>query len=238
MKGGTLVVSRAVNNHAFYRKRFEALGFPNVTVTATEKDGLYSLIRTAKPDLLVMGARFYEGCTPFLMGELHRKFKKLEMAAVCIGPYPPELAMYFILNGVKSYVTSFDGLDVWYKGLAAVSKGNRFVSPEVEQCISKRRDFPMPAGKITQKLLEVVRLICNGFLDNEIADTLSISRNTVLNYKTEIFRSLNVRRPIELIHVALKLEYISINELIFYHKDYILSPLPDEKIKNRWRGNE
>jgi glycine/serine hydroxymethyltransferase len=67
MAGGTLVISRAVNNHAHYKKRFEALGFHDVTLTALEKDALNSLIRELKPSLIMMGARFYQCCTPFLM---------------------------------------------------------------------------------------------------------------------------------------------------------------------------
>jgi len=55
MRKGTLVVSRAVNNHPYYKKRFEALGFPDVTVTALEKDALSSLIRKLKPKNIVMG---------------------------------------------------------------------------------------------------------------------------------------------------------------------------------------
>ena len=59
MKGGTLLISRAVKNHAHYKKRLEALGFRNVTVTALEKDALYSLIREIKPELILMSVRFY-----------------------------------------------------------------------------------------------------------------------------------------------------------------------------------
>ena len=236
MKGGTLMVSREVKNHDYYKAELEKMGFTNVTVTALEKDALESLIREMKPTLLMMGARFYQSCTPFLMGELKRTFPKIKMAALVVGEYPAELAMYFILNGISSYVTSFVGIDLWYKGLDELSKGREFVSPDVLERIDLRRDYPMPAGKLTQRHKEVIRLICNGWKDSEIADTLRISRCTVARHKSDILTTLNARSVLELVHIALKLGIIALEELCFHHRDFILNPLPEEKILKRGKS--
>ena len=233
MIGSTLMISRAVNNHAFYKKRLETLGFPNVTLTALEKDGLNSLIYDLKPDLLMMGARFYQCCTPYMMKELKKNFPKIKMAALSIGDYPADLAMYFILNGVNSYVTSFDGIDEWYKGLEEVRRGWEYVSPEVLKRIKMRTYEPVSAGSITDRHKEIILLICNGFKDTEIAETLYITRRTVTTHKTEIFTSLNVRSSNELIRTALYLEIVKQDGIYFYPNDFILNPLPDEKIMKR-----
>jgi DNA-binding NarL/FixJ family response regulator len=169
------------------------------------------------------------------MGELHQKFPKINMAAVSIGEYPADLAMYFIRNGVKSYLTTYDGFEIVNDCLKEICKGRKYVSPEVLKRIRMRAVEPMPAGKITEKLYEVIRLVCNGWKDLEIADVLHISRSTVDNHKTEIFRSLNVRSALELVHVALKLGLVSLDELCFHHKDLTLNPIPENKIKGRRR---
>jgi DNA-binding NarL/FixJ family response regulator len=234
MNGKTLMISRCVNNQAHYKKRLEELGFSNVTVTALEKDALNSLIYDLKPDLLIMGARFYHCCTPYLMGELKRDFPRIKMASLVIGEFPPELAMYFILNGVSSYATSFDGIDIWRKGLNEIASGRDFISLEVEKRIAMRRYYPAPA-KITARHKEIIRLFCNGWQDLEIATLLHISRNTVVNHKTDILTSLNCRSVIELIHVALLTGLVQIEELCFRHSDIVLNPLPDENIKGRRR---
>jgi len=233
MKGGTLVVSRCVKNHDFYKERLETLGFSNVMLTALEKDALNSQIYSLKPDLLILGSRFYHGCTPFLMGVLRRKFPKIRMASFVIGEYPPEIAMYFILNGVNSYVTSFDGRKEWYKGLNEVSNGREYISPEVIRCIDKRRDYPIPAKKITARHKEIIRLLCNGWKEFEIAETLQITRSTISRHKTDLFTSLNCRDTLELIHIALKTDMVTLDELCFRHRDIVLNPIPEEKIKGR-----
>ena len=226
------MISRAVKNHSHYKKRLETLGFPDVTLTALEKDALNSLIRNMKPNLVMMGARFYQYCTPFLMKELKLTFPKIKMAALCVGEYPADLAMYFILNGINSYVTTFDGIDQWYEGLDEIKKGREYVSPEVTERINWRKEYPMPAGKITDRHYEVIRLICCGYKDMDIAEVLHISRSTVDNHKTEIFTTLNVRNSNELIRAALYLGFVSIEEIHFFPKDFMLNPKPDNQIKN------
>ena len=227
------MVSRAVNNHPHYKKKLEELGFQNVTLTALEKDGLSSLIRDLKPDLLMMGARFYECSTPYMMGELKRTFPKLNMAALSLEAYPPDLAMYFIINGVRSYDTAFDGFDLFFEGLKAIGKGKKYISQSVQDRINARRYYPMPAGKLTLRHIELIRLMCCGLKDSEIAETLYIARRTVTTHKTEIFTSLNVRSPNELIRVALKLKIVTEDELFFFPKDFVVNPLPENKILKR-----
>jgi len=233
MSGNTLVISRELNNHSYYQKCLEALGFENITMTALEKDALYSLIRNLKPNLLIMDARFYQCCTPFLMGELHQSFPKIKMAALCIGEYPADIAMYFILNGVNSYATTFDGIELFLKSLEEISKGREYISPAVIERIDLRKEYPRPAGKISGRHKEVIRLICNGFKDLDIADTLHISRSTVDNHKTEIFTSLNVRNSNELIRVAITLEMVKLDELYFYPKDLTINPKPDKTLRRK-----
>jgi DNA-binding NarL/FixJ family response regulator len=233
MAGGTLIVSREINNQTFYKKRFEEIGFPNVTVTAKDKDALYFQIRDLKPDQLIMGARFYHCCTPFVMGELHQTFPKIKMLAVCLGEYPDAIAMYFILNGINSYITSFDGFDQFYQGLGEVAKGREWVSPGVVKQIDLRREYPDPAGIITERLLQVARLICCGFKERQIAELLSISRCTVARHRVEIYTTLNVNSSIELLRAALTLEMVRLEELYFYPRDLSVNPQPDKTFKRK-----
>ena len=225
----TLMVSRCVKNFAYFKKRMGVLGFGDVSVTAKEKDALNSEISEKKPDLLMIGARFYQGTTPYHVTELKRKFPGLNIVAVAIGEFPDELAMYFVLNGAKSYLTTFDGLDQFYEGLDEVAKGGEFISPGVQERIDLRVEYPMPAAIITERQKQIIRLMCNGYKQEEIAEALHIARNTVNVQKTKIYTSLNVRNPYELIRNALTLEFVKLDELFFYPKDFVVNPQPDKK---------
>ena len=233
MAGGTLLISRATKNHSHFKTKLEALGFYDVTVTALDKDALKSLIRELKPKLILVSASFYYCCTPFLMGELHKKFPKIKMAAVSLSDYPADLAMYFILNGVNSYVNYFEGVEQFYKGLDEIANGREYISPDVIKRIKLRRDYPEPAGQISERHKQVIKLICCGFKDHEIANILAVSRNTIVNHKANIFTSLNVRSNAELFRTAQILNIVRLNELDFYPKEFMLKPLPKKQILKR-----
>jgi DNA-binding NarL/FixJ family response regulator len=227
MTGGTLVMSKAVNLHSHFKKRFEELGFSGITITSLEKDALRMLINEIKPKLIIVGARYYQCSTPYMMGELKKVFPKINMAAVSICEYPAELAMYFIINGIKSYVTAWEGLDQFYKGLGDIAKGKEYISPDVQKRLDMRKDYPKPASTITNRQKEVLRLTCNGLREVEIADMMHISRRTVDTHKKELFTSLNVRSSFDLIRVALSTKIIPEEEIYFYPKHFILKPVPD-----------
>lgn len=227
--GGTLVVSRAVNNHSFYKKQLETLGFPNVRVTSLDRDGLSALIYDMKPDLLIMGARFYQCSTPYMMRGMRRDFPKLNMAALSIGEYPADLAMYFILNGVRSYANAFDDIDEFYKGLDDIRDGKEFVPETVQEQIDARTEYPAGARLLTRITTEVLRCICNGFSKEEIADNLAISPRTVENHRNELYRSLNVRNMAGLLAAALDIGIITRDELVFRHRNFMCTPLAEKE---------
>ena len=137
------------------------------------------------------------------------------------------------MNGINSYITSFDGFDKFYDSLCEICKGRKCVSPAVLERINLRREYPMPAGKITDKHIQVIRLICNGFKDLDIADTLHISRSTVDNHKTDIFVTLNVRNSNELIRAALTLGIMQLDEICFFPKNFTVNPKPQKNTMKR-----
>jgi DNA-binding NarL/FixJ family response regulator len=229
MTGGILVVSRAVNNHKYYKKWIEGKGIKNVRVTDADRDGLAFIIDEMKPDLMIMGARFYQCSTPYMMELIKKDFPELNMAAVCFDEYPADLGMYFILNGVKSYFNMFEGIEQFNNGLAKILEGKIFVSEVVKKRIEMRKGEPLPARKLPQKHIEVLRCICNGFNKEEIADNLYLSPRTVENYREEIYRCLNVNDIAELFRAALRLHFVTEEELIFCPRKFTLKPLPSKE---------
>jgi DNA-binding NarL/FixJ family response regulator len=236
MAGGTLVVSRAEKLHTHFKKRFEELRFNDVTVTGVEKDGLNMLINDMKPRLVIIGAGFYQSATPYMVFDLLRRFKGINIAIVSIGPYPADLAMSFIANGVKSYITAYDGIDQFYRGLDMVKEGKSFVSDSVRERIEIRNDLPRPATEITDRELEVLRLVRNGFTGPEIAGVLAISLRTVNFHKREMYKNFSVRNENELIRVADCLKLVKEDELNFYGRHYVLSPRPAKRKEKRREG--
>jgi DNA-binding NarL/FixJ family response regulator len=233
MKGGTLLVSRAVNLHSQFKQQLEALGFTNVSVTAAEKDGLNIIINELKPRLVIFESGFYYSATPYMMAMLKRKYPYLNFAAVSVYNYPADIAMLFIINGIQSYVNYYDGIDEFFHGLDDVREGKSYVSASVQERMNIRRELPHPAVELSERQIEVLRLLCNGFTSDEIADVLHVCKRTVEFHKAELFNNLGTRNENELIRVALILGFIKLEELNFYGGTFSIKPKPTKEIIKR-----
>jgi DNA-binding NarL/FixJ family response regulator len=227
MTGGTLVLSRDVNLYSYYKTHLEALGFKNVSVTALDKDALNKLINELKPRLVLVSCDFYHCSTHFMMNRLLKLYPDLNIVAVSAAPYPAGLAAKFIANGVKSCVCWGDGPEQFRNGLERVRDGKTFISRSVQERIEAMIEYPEPAGDLTERHTEVIRMVCNGFTTEEIADTLDVSISTINNHKSKVYYNLSVRNENELIRVAQDLGIIEQDELNFYGGGY--GPGPDEK---------
>jgi DNA-binding NarL/FixJ family response regulator len=215
--------------YPLFKKRLAELGFTNFEITGEERDSLNSVINDLKPRLVLVDSDFYECSTPYMMGQLLKTFPKLNIAVVStLCKIPTDLAMWFIINGVKSYINFFEAPDEFYRGLSKVRDGQEYVSSTVMERIEIRREMPEPAGKITSRNLEIIRLLCNGFTGSEICKALAISEQTLYSHKRKIYTFLNVRNENELIRVALFHGWIKADELHFYGGEYKLNPLPEK----------
>jgi DNA-binding NarL/FixJ family response regulator len=233
MPGGTLIMSREKRLYPYFRQRLSELGFTNFELTGEERDSLNWLINDLKPRLVLVGSVFYECSTPFMMRQLLKTFPKLNIAAVSLFcKIPDDLGAWFIYNGVKSYINFLEGPDEFYAGLEKVREGEKYVSPGVTERIHMRRELAAPAGNISPRQIEIIRLLCNGFTGAEICDVLAIAEDTLSVQKRNIYTCLNIRNEKELIRVALFHKWITVEELVFFGRRYVLNPRPEKSMSD------
>ena len=62
-------------------------------------------------------------------------------------------------------------------------------------------EAPEPSSEVrkvpTQRQMEVLRLLAQGLTDDEVARALGLSRQSVKNHKTELFRRMKVHSKVE-----------------------------------------
>jgi len=109
MKGETLLLSRAEKLFSYYENLLKTIGYQNIMCSAQQKDSLNFVIRDIEPVQIIIDAGFYQCATPFMLKELLKIFPNLNISVVSWDEYPADLAMYFILNGAKSYAYWWDG---------------------------------------------------------------------------------------------------------------------------------
>jgi DNA-binding CsgD family transcriptional regulator len=77
--------------------------------------------------------------------------------------------------------------------------------------------------------MEVLRLVRNGFTGIEAAMELAVCLRTINFHKKEMYTKFSVRNEGELVRVADYLKLIKEDELIFYGRNYVLSPKPGKR---------
>ena len=219
MTGGTLIVTRAVNLHSHYKEQLEGFGFENFIITDTDRNGLDMIIYETAPCHLMIEACFYRRSTPYMMIELLNIFPDLNITAFNLYDYPDDNAKWFILNGVKSYVNKFEGMEEFKKGLKCVRDGKLYISPNIINCIGKMKILPEKADKVTRRENEVLQLVCEGDNAYEIADTLNISFNTVKVHKQNLYRIFNVRNSNQLLWAAVEAGKVDFEETLYFMKN-------------------
>jgi DNA-binding NarL/FixJ family response regulator len=102
-----------------------------------------------------------------------------------------------VAGGVKGIFYSQDPLDRFRKGIGAIFKGELWVSREVlTKYVIENRGKDRASGQddtvLTQREIEILAMISAGAKNEDIADKLCISPNTVKTHIYNIFKKINV----------------------------------------------
>jgi DNA-binding NarL/FixJ family response regulator len=227
MNGGTLVVTRAKELHTEYKERFEELGFEDVTVTSVEKDGLNTVICNKKPRLVIMGSGFYQAATPYMVGELAKRFPKLNIAVVSVHDYPLSLAPWFIWHGARSYLSLWEGAGEFRRGLEVVRKGGQYISPLVKKLIDQCDEWPDTKSKMNKRQKECLVMLCCGLIPEQIGEALHIARKTVYNHLNSLYGIFHAGSREEMIALAWEMGLVTPKDIRFYNRKKERRQLPE-----------
>jgi len=231
--GGTLLITRKIKLHDYFIGKLEAKGFCNVTATAVERNGLSMVINDICPRTILIDVEFYKSASCYMIRDLVKKYKNITFVVVSLMEFPADLGMWLIINGVKSYLNFIEGDKQFVHGLECVRDGKTFISADVQQRFNCRDNLPLPATDITDREYEIWRLICNGFIEQEIANDLNLSMPTIKFHKTKLLNNLGIRNDKEAIKVARYLKLFTDDELNFYGGMYGIRPETNTDKRNR-----
>jgi DNA-binding NarL/FixJ family response regulator len=192
MRGGVLLVSRHANLLPFYKTFFEGIGFRDVHTTGKEKDGLNMVINELKPRNIFIESSFYSIATPYMVGLLHKKFRKINITAVTTDDFPDNMAVWFLFHGAKSYVNLLDSVDELKKGLIQIRNGENYISHSVQDIINKITEWPECNSKVTKRQKEILFMICNGYSRERIGEQLHIARTTICFHIQDLLHKFHV----------------------------------------------
>jgi DNA-binding NarL/FixJ family response regulator len=136
-----------------------------------------------------------------LIGELRRLFPEIKVLMLTMLE-DTETVKAAMKAGAAGYVFKSASLEEFSKALNTVAEGATFYSEEVMKRMVESKEDGLDG--LTDRELEIVRLISSGLKSSEIAKQLYISVNTVETHRKNIFSKTGVKNAVGLSHYARK----------------------------------
>jgi DNA-binding NarL/FixJ family response regulator len=122
-----------------------------------------------------------------------------------------------IQAGVKGFILKESGTDELQKAIETVIDGESYFSQKLlTEIIANMANHSGPASNkkdqknITKREFDVLKLICTGLSNSEIAERLFISTRTVEGHKTSLIEKTGVRNSISLVLYAIKNDLVEL----------------------------
>jgi DNA-binding NarL/FixJ family response regulator len=114
-----------------------------------------------------------------------------------------------IAAGTDGYLLKEDAPKELLNAIERIRQGMIYVSPLLSGELanlyaqSRREALDEPAEPLSQREIQIIRMIAEGKSSKEIAEALFISFRTVQNHRVKIMRKLNLKKNTELVKYAI-----------------------------------
>ena len=217
MKRITVII---VDDHQIFREGFKLLlsRFPFVELAGEAADGgeFLALLEQQVPDIVFMdismpGMNGIEA-TKIAM-ERREKLKIIALTTFLEEDYVEQM----ILAGVEGYMLKNSDLHEFEQAIKRVYAGGNFFSKEILTVLlgnikkfRKRKTIRGDPEIFTPKETEILRLICKGLNNEQIAEVACISVKTVEKYKSSLFQKTGVHNTVNMVIWAFRNQLVDL----------------------------
>ncbi|WP_435354005.1 response regulator [Emticicia sp. SJ17W-69] len=142
-----------------------------------------------------------------LTQKVKKNFPEVKVLALSVS-YDVSIVHDLIDAGISGFIIKTIGRDELIEAIHEIAKGNiyfsREVSNEILRSLSNRNDAEEENYHLTEREIEIVKLIAQEFSNGEIAKKLCISERTVETHRKNIYRKTNTKTIVGLIKYAVE----------------------------------
>ncbi len=145
-------------------------------------------ISEIKPDIAILDINI----NPFSGIEATKMIRRLAPGTKIIGVSmhnQPSFAKKMMRNGAMGYVTKSSNKNEMYDAIRSVMKGEKYICAEIQRNITNQvlmDDDENKLSRLTEREIEIIKLIKNGSTNKEIAEKLFLSPRTVETHRARI----------------------------------------------------
>ena len=182
---------------------------PDINVVATCKNGAEVLneLKYTTTNILLLDLDM-----PIMNGfecaeQVQKKFPDVKIAILTMHQ-EKALIQKFIEFGVKGYFLKTIAKSELIQAIQTIANGGEYFPSDVTKALLQKQKItpditqsPLLA-ELTEREVEIIRLVSQGFSNKEIADQLFISPRTADTHRTNTMRKLNLHNVAEMVRFA------------------------------------
>ena len=183
-----------------------------VVADAESAEDIVELVWQTRPDVLLLDIRMPQGSGLDAVPAVLRISPGTQVLVLTASDEKEEHVRAFKL-GAKGVVLKDSARQTLMQAIHTVSTGQVWVDPRMTGALVEELSHlgTDPSGfgardenGLTERELEIVRLVASGYKNKEVGHQLTISERTVKTHLTNIFQKLGVRDRVGLVMYALK----------------------------------
>ena len=174
-----------------------------VVAECGDSEEAVEVARVKRPNIILMDINM----TTISGFEATEKIRKVSPASKIIGVSmhsQPAYAKKMLQIGARGYVTKNSSKEEMIKAIMEVQNGNKYICDEIKNDISElvleeNKDTPN-VNALTEREIQIINLIKEGFSSKEIATQLNISLKTVEVHRHNILKKLKLKNSASLVN--------------------------------------
>lgn len=188
----------------------------------TDREHLLSSIARQQPDVVLIDFSS-PGFSVDVILDVKRVYPDINFVALTFLP-TGQAIISAVKAGITSYVKKDCDIAEILDSIHETSKGNKFFCGSILEIIKNEsidinkaeyKSLACAPVAITERELEIITLIAEGFTNQEIADKLFLSTHTVNTHRKNIMSKLGVTNTAGIVMYAVKCNLVSPNKYLF-----------------------
>ncbi|MGH2755091.1 MAG: response regulator [Actinomycetota bacterium] len=211
-----------VDDHALFRRGLQMVleGEADIDVVGEASDGQEAVERAERtsPDVVLMDVRMPKRSGIEATRAIKDMLPSTKILMLTISDEEADL-YEAIKAGASGYLLKEISIDEVANAVRAVQQGQSLISPSMASklltefaAMVKRRDerSQVPGPRLTERELEVLKLVAKGMNNRDIGAELFISENTVKNHVRNILEKLHLHSRMEAVVYAVREKLLDI----------------------------
>jgi DNA-binding NarL/FixJ family response regulator len=203
-----------VDDHQIVRDGIKAMLLPNKNIKvvgeAADYDGLMKILKVEAPDIIILDISLPGKSGIEITRELIEANNESKILILSANT-DEESIIEVIKAGAKGFLPKDTSKDEFLVALNLVYNEEGYFGEKLSKVIYKSyiqyvKSIKSPEQEIclSEREIEIIKLLAEGLTSKEIADRLFISSRTVETHKNNIIKKLNLKNLVELLKYAIK----------------------------------